>query len=240
MACDPWPIRWACDVQNVDPEMLDLVQQAATNILWGLTGRRYGVCSTTEAYIFDCGSPCNLPWSASMPDGVRYVYDTAYGAPFIRWWNDGRCKIQLARQPVRQVIEVRLNGAVLDASNYDVQRDGLTRLTHVWPCASGCSEAPVEVDYEFGFEVPPLGELAMGELACELLAALEGRDCQLPSNVTSVARQGTTITLGDAATLFGDSRTGLPVVDAFIQATNPNRLRQSGRVASPDLARHAK
>lgn len=240
MSCDPWPIRWACDIDNVDQELLDLVQQAATNILWGLTGRRYGICSTTEAYQVDCGSPCSLPFAASMNDGVKHVFENAYGAPFVRWWNDGRCKIQLAYQPVRQVTEVRINGDVLDPQFYDLQRDGLTRLSQAWPCDSDCEIPAIEVDYEFGFTVPPLGELAMGELGCELLAAIEGRDCQLPSNVTSVARQGTTISLGDAATLFSDFRTGLPLADAFIQATNPNRLRQSGRVASPDLARHAK
>jgi hypothetical protein len=107
-------------------------------------------------------------------------------------------------------------------------------------CEDDCQEPPVEVTYKYGIDVPALGELAMGELACEILAGLRGLDCRLPSNAVSVTRQGITVDLGDASTLYNEHRIGLPLCDAFIRDANPNRLKMQSSVHSPDLTRRVR
>lgn len=231
MSCAPWPIRWACDITDVDEELLDLARESAQSILWSMTGRRYGLCSTTEGYRLPCDSPCNFPHRRRFGPGVEYaLLDERRNC----------CKIHLAQTPVRSIDEVRVNGEVLDGDGYVLERDVLMRLGDCWPCDDECEEAPVSVDYTYGIDVPSLGELAMGELACEILSGLRGLDCRLPSNAISVTRQGITVDLGDASTLYEQHRLGLPICDAFIRDTNPDRLRQRSTVHTPDLARRTR
>ena len=85
-----------------------------------------------------------------------------------------------------------------------------------------------------------MGELAMGEVACEILKALQGKDCRLPNNAISVTRQGVNVQLGDSARLFEQMRLGLPVTDMFLMQSNPARLHSRSTVHTPDFARRAR
>lgn len=231
MTCEAWPITWPCDTTNSDPTLVAAAQEAAQQLLWSLTGRRYGLCSTTEAYRLNCSTPCGNPY------GDRF-------GPGVDWELGGErrycCRIHLASRPVRSIDLVEVFGDPIDPSGYTLERDTLLRLGECWPCEQTCDVAPVQVTYTWGIDVPALGQLAMGEMACEFLAAFEGADCRLPSNAISVTRQGVSVDLGDAQTLFQMGRTGLPISDAFIRSVNPNRLQSASAVFSPDLARRAR
>jgi len=232
VTCEDWPVKYPCDVSGVDPTLLGLARESAQNLLWSLSGRRYGVCQTTESYRLPCIDPCLPPaWDRFGP-GVEYA---------LGWDNrDPCCRLPLAQTPVRAIISVVEKGVTLTADDYALERDVLWRNGQCWECDDDCDDPPVVVTYDWGIDVPPLGELAMGELTCEFLAAFEGRDCQLPSNAVSITRQGVTVDLGDVETLYRMGRIGLPISDAFLRSTNPNRLVSASKVYSPDLGRRVR
>lgn len=235
--CEPWPIAWPCDPREVAGEVLvddgagDLVEMpvddvieaavdAAVGLLWSLTGRRLGVCTVTETY--------RVPWEQCAP-GRR-----------------GVAALQLRRAPIVAVDEVRLHGILLDPGGWEVREGLIYRLGGVWPIVAAHAPAPIEVLYHHGV---PIGSgtslhnpvrLAVGEVACEVLRGLTGADCRLPSNAVSVTRNGVTIELGDAQTLWEQGRTGMPFSDNLIRQTNPHGLTRRPRVVSPDLPRRAR
>jgi len=229
MECEPWAIVWPCDTTSDDPVLVAAAHSSATSILWGLSGRQYGVCSTTEGYRVPCTNPCAQGFGDRFGPGVQYLMQT--GTARIC------CRIHLQAQPVRAIQEVSVYGDLIDPSEYLLDRNVLVRLGQCWPCTLDCDPPSIVVTYAYGIDVPPLGELAVGELACEILRSLSGADCQLPSNATSVTRQGVTVDLGTIADLYDYGRIGLPISDAFLRAVNPGRLQSRSVVYSPDLAR---
>jgi len=228
--CADWPIRWPCNIESDEEATLDAARLSAQQILWSLSGRRYGTCEVTEQYRPPCDQ-CLPPYADNFGPGVEYALGRE---------RRNCCGIVLDSQPVRSVSAVEINGVALDPSEYVLERSTLKRLGECWPCGDGCDLPPVSVTYEWGLDVPPLGELAMGELACEILAAIRGADCRLPSNAVSVTRQGVSVDLGDAQTLYDMGRLGLQLCDAFLRAVNPNRLASRSVVYSPDFARRAR
>jgi hypothetical protein len=232
VTCTPWPIRWTCDTpfEDVEPELRDIAISGAQDILWNLSGRRYGICEVEEAYRPPCDQ-CLPPHADTFGPGV----ELALGRE-----KRDCCKIHLDSQPVRQILRVEVNGEILDPSEYALDMNVLRRVGRCWPCGDGCDEPPVVVLYEWGMDVPALGELAMGEVACEILKALQGKDCRLPNNAVSVTRQGVSVQLGDSAKLFEQMRLGLPVTDMFLMAVNPYRLPARSKVFTPDFARRAR
>jgi hypothetical protein len=230
VTCTDWPIRWPCDITDTDEDLLDLARESAQSILWGLSGRRYGVCETTESYRVACHQSC-VPIYRDFGPGVEYLLGGR---------REVCCRLALAQIPVRAILSVEVDGVVIDPDTYALERDTLWRADSCWPCVDDCDEPAIVVTYAYGVDPPPLAELAMGELACEILAGVEGRDCRLPSNAVSVTRQGVTVDLGDAQTLFAQGRIGLPLSDAFLRMSNPGRLPSASRVYSPDMARRAR
>lgn len=231
MECAEWPVRFPCDLTGEDPDLVSAAVASAQQILWSLSGQRYGICETTESYRLPCTSPCYVPWADQFGPGVEYA---------LVGERRKCCAIHLHSKPVKAILSVEIDGVALDPDEYYLGRSILYRIGQCWPCEDECEIAPIEVEYAYGIDVPPLGELAMGELACEILAGLTGADCRLPSNAISVTRQGVTVDLGDAQTLFDQGRIGLPISDAFLRATNPNHLTTPSAVYSPDLARRVR
>lgn len=231
MTCEPWPVVWPCDTDEYDPALVDAALSAATSILWGMSGRRYGLCATTESYRLNCSDPCLNPYGDEFGPGVDWRLGNTR-----RWC----CRIHLAQRPVRSIDSVTVLGDLLDPAEYALERDTLFRIGACWPCERECDDPPVQVTYSWGVDVPPLGQMAVGELACELLAGWTNADCRLPSNAVSITRQGVTVDLGDPQVLFEQNRIGLPISDAFIRMANPNRLMDKSQVWSPDLARRSR
>jgi len=205
-------------------------------MLWSMSGRRYGTCTTTEEYAMPCAGGCAFPWGYDFGPGVEWQLQRDYGYAYPRLC----CRIPLKQTPVRAIEFVTVNGELLDASEYQLQRGKLARLGECWPCEQQCDVAPIVVTYTYGIDVPALGQLAVGELACEILAGLNGADCRLPSNAIAITRQGVTVDLGSPDVLLAQNRIGLPICDAFLRSVNPGKLQQASAVYSPDLPRRVR
>ncbi len=232
MTCEAWTPILPCDVSGDDPDLVDAAVAAGTSILWAMTGRRFGLCSTTEWYRSPCSTPCTAPYADEFGPGVEW----RLGAGRRR----ACCAIALEQTPVRSIDEVLIDGVAVDPDTYYLGRSRLYRIGECWPCETDCEVPPVAVSYTYGIDVPVLGQMALGELACELLRGWTGADCRLPSNAVAVTRQGVTVDLGTPEVLFEQNRLGLPISDQFIRSVNPDRLRSASRVYSPDVARRVR
>jgi hypothetical protein len=212
-------------VEGKPPEQLDAAAEFAGFMLWGLSGRRMGPCQYEESYWPASTGACGVG-----KDRAGNWRNAMYGADC--------CRILLAHTPVLSVESVTLDGGEpLDAATYDVVRQAWLRSRDgCWPTSWGCDDPPVAVSYTAGFPFPPGTELAVGEVACELLKGWAGEACKLPSRAISVSRQGVTVQLADPQEFVENGLLGLPVADAWIRACNPNRLQMASRVYSPDLA----
>jgi hypothetical protein len=227
--------------------------QSASRFLWALSGRRFGTCSVTLR-------PCRKQCYSSWP-GNSYAYPwSSYGAPLASaawdasYWfplgcgtcgDDCSCKyvpeINLPG-PVADVTAVKVDGALLPTSSYRLDNNRILVRTdgQDWPRCNDLTQADTavgtwSVTTDVGTAVPQSGQLAVGQLACEILKAITGEDdCRLPSTVTNLVRQGVSITFPDINALLTEGRTGLYLCDLFLAAENPNRLDQRARVYNVD------
>lgn len=230
MSCTAWPVVWPCAAPaDATDEQKVAATAAAQELLWSRTGRRLGSCTAVESYRVAGGGGCGRPW---MDD--RLV-----------WHNGGRggecCAIGLWSTPVQTVTTVTVGGVELDPTGYRLEGNRLMRVGACWPVVAACDDPVISVEYVWGEPIPDdgLAAMAMGEVAIELLHAMCGGPCKLPSRAVSVSRQGVTVELGSPAEWATSGLLGLPLADALILASNPGRLRQRSRVFSPDVARKA-
>jgi hypothetical protein len=226
---DPWPTdgTWRGLPTDVDPSVLDEATAAASGVLWALTGRRFGVRTHIER-------PCRREWCETQP-----------------WWR-GRATwawtyvdYRLAHTPVVDIVEVCLDGASLAVSgvaavmrvddwSWLVRTDGGT-----WPTTQDLSLPATEVGtwqitYRAGVAPPALASTAVDVLATELAKARIGASCDLPRRVTSMSRQGLSMSLLDPMDFLSKGRTGIYIVDLFISTYNPGGARRPARVFRAD------
>lgn len=256
--CEPWltpaDIDACCGPDDPPVGLLDDCAQAASELLWALSGRQFGgVCQTTVR-------PC-----AQQKRGGRWLapdgWDPTWGWAVDGGWCDhphsscggpGPSQIGLGVYPIVDVVEVVVDGATLDDSLYrlDDQR-WLVRLEDPdgtrpgWPASQdltlpASAEGTWEVTFTWGVRPPAAGVLAARALACELAKGCTGGDCALDPRVTALARQGVTLQMTDLTGLLDDGRTGLLAVDAFLAAFNPKRIAQPAAVLSPDVGPHVR
>lgn len=253
--CSDWPVYWTCPerVAAASPTATGLAVSSATSILWGLSGRRFGTCSVT---LRPCRQSCN-------ETGLNWDYPTwsglSYSGPYFDWYwlpqmcgacgNDCSCNRVpevILPAPVSQIVTVKVDGSPL-ATGGAYRVDNNRRLVRTdgqdWPRCNNLllddtQAGTWSVTAEYGEAVPESGQLAMGELACELLKAMAGEDCRLPPGVTQLVRQGMTISYPDVGQLLQDGRTGLYLVDLFLASENPFGLKQRPRVYGVDRPVH--
>lgn len=242
MTCDPWPIVWPCEEPPGSPEQQEAAIDAARLLLWSRTGRRLGVCATTEAYV----SP-----GAGIECGVPYMTDD-------RLWHNGgvpgrSCGIWLEHTPVVAVDAVTVNGETVDPATYRMEGSQLVRRGQCWPASSVEWQTPTVVTYRWGVPIqaaaptadPPLDasplwgmvSAAMGEVAYEIAQAMCGGECRLPSRAVTVTRYGATVQLQDPQQTIDNRLLGLELADQLILTVNPARRQSRSRVYSPDMPR---
>lgn len=163
-------------------------------------------------------------------------------------------EVKLAGYPVREIVQVKVGGDIVDPSGYwlDGHRD-LVRMRDVaepnvqlwWPSCQILDLPDTEpgtfsVTYRYGADPPNAGRQAAAALACELWRATPagGGECKLPVGVRRQTRQGNTIDISLFAQWGRDTKTGawavgIPAVDTFLNAYNPNGLRRRASVSSP-------
>lgn len=249
----PWPVDTGCFDEawtGLDDSVQERSLDLASATLRRLTGYRVGGCPIT---VRPCKPSC---WGAFLPfyGGHPGVWGYGLFNPGMnfqgQWVNSCGCRTNCScgelceialPAPVGRVDEVKVDGVVLDDTDYRVDGDRLVYLGGddcVWPSCQNLALADTEVGtfsvtYLNAYPVDSQGAFAAAVLAMEFSKACSGGKCRLPSGVTQIARQGITMTISTGA--FPDGLTGIREVDAYIGLWNPNGLRQSSRVWSPDM-----
>lgn len=218
-----------CD--DLDSTLLDAWLEAASVILFGLTGSRWpGECVDT---IHPTGAECMAWMGAYRPGG------------YLR----GRPReFRLPGYPVIGIDSVTIDGEVLDPARYRVDDyrwlvyvpESTTATRQGWPNQNDVKLDAGEVGtwsivYAYGTMPPPGGKEAAAALGCELAkSCTEGEgECRLPQRVTSITRQGVSMAILDPLTLFQDGLTGLPEVDLWVSAMNLARSRRPSTLIVP-------
>lgn len=217
----------------------------ASEVLYGLTGEQFGGLCTQEI------RPCAR--RRCTTSGRRHTWTQPHGSA----WNGATCacgddrpcgcrrlpRVELPAWPVVAIVQVVLDGVVLDPAEYRLDESRwLTRLDgQGWPACQDLLLASTEVDtfsvtFLAGAEVPPGGRVVAARYACEIARSWCGQECELPTRVTSITRQGVAYTFDSAADLTSDGRTGIATVDLWVRSVNggDGQLQTPALIASPD------
>ena len=162
-------------------------------------------------------------------------------------------EIELGVFPVREIIQVLIDGVVIPADEYEL-RDFRT-LVRMRPTASSTpterwgwptcqildlpdsQPGTFSVTYTYGQPPDSAGELAAQRLAEFLCLPQLGDRSLFPTRTTQVSRQGITAQTTDAVDMLKQHRTGIYEVDLWLDAVNPKRLQRDAAVWSPDIGR---
>lgn len=226
---------------EVDPfvliDALTSALTASSELLYEASGRQYaGACERTVR-------PCQL-------DDCMCGVQVLSRGHLVGWdggcWGGYNCGCQpLSRVKlagiVRSISEVKIDGIVVNASEYrvDEERWLVRKNGSHWPHCQALDLDDTEpgtfsVSYAYGKTPPTMGQKAATQLACEVYKACSGQECALPTGVTRVTRQGVTI---ERSFLQRDPngvwRSGLALVDLFLNTVNPHGIRRRGTFWSP-------
>jgi hypothetical protein len=243
-----WPIVMRCDPSVAfTPETVELAQVSAAEIMDLATARRFGVCTST----FAPGPPApaeagHVPaWDLVDPK-ISYDANAARWNQFYDGGNPGNARvgicpsedrIKLWHRRVVDVVQVVVDGAVLDPTAYHLEGQILVRDDgNDWPSTQGerYATGSWEITYRHGIPVPKAGQVATGILACEIALALDDDDdCSLPARTkTYTNHAGVTVGFIDPMEFLEDGMTGLYVPDQWIRRVNPHGLDRRARAFS--------
>lgn len=241
--CSPWAevADLASPCADLDDELLAEGLQLASDVLFDLTRRRWpGLC---EAAVRPCGIRSTARWGVA---GAGWCGCTSGRACCCKRLSE----VRLPGYAVAEVTEVTIDGVVLDDALYRV--DDHRWLVYLpesaeaerqgWPCCQRLDLPTTEVDtwaveYTHGTAPPTGGRRSAMSLGCQLATAWTpavAGECALPKRVTSVARQGTTMTTVDPAALVDKGLTGLADVDLWVAAVNRGAAMRNATVWSPN------
>lgn len=243
--CEPWDPIWLCDLPTGSEAVSGHAVMVATEILWKKSGQRFGTCSQV---LRPCASDCfdNMFPRGIVPFSLRYPYPFNYRG---MWFNlgcsgcAGSCSCTVVHEailpaPVAEIIEVKVDGVVLTpGTDYRVDDQRLlVRLDgQPWPFCNDLNKDDTEVgtwsvSASFGEVVPRGGQIAVGELAMEIIKALLCDDtCAIPISAQSIQRQGVSMSFFDPDRILGQDRVGLYFSDMFLTTWNPARIQRPAR-----------
>jgi hypothetical protein len=251
--CTAWDPIWCCDLSAASLAVTGTAVQAATEILYHLSGQRFGLCEIT---IRPCRHEC-WPGVGGWPGLDNWwQWGGLYPQPLLFdgvWSNltcgtcGDRCSCTQVCEawlpgPVNAITQVKLDGTVL-VSGVGYRVDDFHKLVRLggpcWPVCQDMTLADTEVgtwsvSFVFGEAVPVIGRYAVGELACEIARSCTGQACKLPANATQITRQGVTIDFPTYAELLQNGSLSLRWCDLFMATYNPSRLRAAPAVYDVD------
>lgn len=252
--CDTLPVTWVAGcLDTLSPAVTGAAVQAASELIWSLSGRRFGLCTSV---LRPCRRECQgMPWPAGSGTWPNVWAGQTYPLPF--WWNGawlnltcGSCTSDCSCETVEevtlpggvyQVLQVLIDSTELSPSSYRLDDNRLVVRTDggTWPLCNNLNKNDTEVGTwsitaQWGEPLPEIGKIAVGELACEFGKYLTGVDCNLPETVTSLSRQGVSLTLADPNEVLEQGRLGLHFTDMFLSAFNPGGLKARSQVYSVD------
>lgn len=211
-------INYHPDVAGISADIaLDCIE-TATEILYGLSGRKYnGRRFAHELYSCNHGGMCGRR-------AMGYSHNRRDHDPII----------QLRARPVQKILQVSLDstGVILPPALWRLVDSRYLEPTRAggWSPCQG-----VRVTYVYGVEPTRAAKTAALTLAGNLALMHRGSDaCRLPERVTSVSRQNLSFSVLDPQDFLADGRTGLYEVDLFLKTVNPDKARARARVVLPD------
>lgn len=246
---------------TIDPSDQRAVDAAymASQLLYEISGRLWPGIQTR--HVRPKRDRCGC-WGSSSIAQPWYWTLSPWGGAGWYWRSEGGdqagcspvSRVYLAGWPVRDIIEVKIDGVVLDPTqpdqNYRLTRNrwlermsdpGPPVVPQMWP---GCQNMALDDDqpgtfsviYEWGQAPPLLGRSAAAQLGVQMYLALYGSDeCQLPVGATEIVRQGIKIERGLFANFLDPAKsTGLVVVDAFLRAYWRPRGSRRPSIWNPD------
>lgn len=232
---DSWPVTWpdgeGWNAPNPDSVKVAAAERATSATLRMLTLYRVG---GTPITVMPCARSCRAP---RMRVGMFHPVLLDSGSYANCWCSTGcSCASNptvTLTAPVGKIIEVKVNGEVVQASAYQVEDgDKLVRVDGKgWPA---CAGKDFTVTYLNAYPVDEYGRYVAGFLASEYLKAFASdKKCRLPSAIRTLTRQGISYEITPG--MFPNGLTGVPEVDAYILQWNPNGLRTKPQVYSPDM-----
>lgn len=273
--CQAW-----CDAQDIvdcdsslivgsDTQVLEAAAYEASQMLYQLSGRQFaGRCDSVT--VRPCADGCGCwpnwlfpglsPGAPQFPVGAWGWWGTSWSAGAWGWGQAGCGCTPLSRAllpgyPVTSIVEVKIDGVVLDESEYRLDEyRWLTRMADAdgnpqwWP---GCQRLDLpdtepgtwSCTYVHGVSPPALGVRAAAQLGAEIYKACSGGECALPAGTRQVTRAGVTIQKAPFvawAQIDGRWATGLTAVDMFLSAYNPSGLTRRPVSWSPGGPKYAR
>lgn len=243
--CANWPFTLTCNVTGASPTVTGAALAAASEYYWAKSGHQFGSCNVV---IRPCRASC--PSAGAWPywSGASWPWmGPTHGGWYVGWVCN-RCGgdscscdvIDEVRLPVhaQSITDVVVDGMMLPSTAWRLRDDGgaLWRVDGgLWPTCQDWS-IPVSgagawsIRATFGWPVPTLGKLAVGELICEFTKAIQPAvgECKLPANIVRQVRGNSTFEFATAADLEKLDLTGLPLGDRFLDAYNPHARNESG------------
>jgi hypothetical protein len=241
----PEQVQAACNAAW-DPTSLDKPIEAASDILYALSGYRW---PGPQA---DVVRPCS-PLRAQAPRWLGTAYPPAVVGAGTGWCGCAGPElcgcatpgiVELAGTPVVSVERVTVDAVVLPPAAYRLMGQLLVRTDGTdWPCCQdwtveGDQPGAFEVRYTWGALPPVAGEYACAALACELWRATSPDSdtvnaCRLPKRITTISRQGVNLAMLDPMTMFPDGMTGLPEVDLWLGSLRYGQANRPSTVMVP-------
>ena len=225
-------ILWASREELEDPRspFADDAIASASYILWALSGRKYNFPrSVIEKY--QCPIYRDSYYGRPTPDlrnGSVYNVCMSCGTP---------SAIRLRNTPALKIEYVSYRDEILDPSTYSLVNRAILSPAdyHHWDLCQG-----VKVRYRFGQPPPVSGRRAAKYLADQFVKSWSGSACKLPQRMTSITREGVSMTVLDTQDFLDQGKTGVYEIDLFLRAANPTKALNRARVFSPDKPRAAR
>lgn len=257
-----WPVVGECSLSDDQrPEIANASEQMAIEILNAASGRQFGECVVTYQ---PCRRECALDiapidmWSLLDIRSASLAMYSPWADAYYSTMVCANCRaddcacvdlvdIELWHRNISEILDVTIDGALLDPANYRLWRGRLVRTDgEAWP---ECQDATVgngsvgtwSISYRHGRPVPSGGQVAAGVLSCEITKALcNDTTCALPKRVQSITRQGVSVAFLDPQDFLTEGKTGIYLVDLWLHQVNPNRLARRARAFSVEQFRRRK
>lgn len=237
MFCEAWITRNDLLCCQDDPApYVDNNLLAASEILYQLTGERFGVCEATFRPCCDGAGGMMVPVRI---DG-EWVNIGGCGCHMDFCGCNSYAVVDLGRR-VESVTAVTIDGTPLDPGDYWLNEHRyLIRTSGRWPNCQNMSAESGDgtwiITADIGTPVPQALKYAAASLASEMTKACQGdTTCRLPSRAQSVVKQGLSIDLVNVAQFTDLWLTSLEEVNLAVAAFNPDRVRRTPSVVFPEV-----
>ena len=246
--CQPWCSPsdltrggWTAPAALTTDDLL-VACAAASEVCWELGGRRWPGLCWDSILPQACSGGYGFP--LVLPDGragmTQILAESGLGGyQRTQFHPHGPCTngtlIDLQQANVTAIDAIRVDGTALAAADYRLidhrwvaRLDGDAFPTWNPPDATTIALA---VDFTYGDSPPAVGFLASVDLARELAKGLAQEDCAIDPRVTSLVREGLSLSLADvgADTDFLE----ISSVRRFVAAVNPHKLQRAASVTIP-------